>query len=410
MHDILPSEVHRWQALERSFANLARLYGYEEIRTPMLEVLELFTRSSGETSEIVTKQMYAFVDKGGREVALKPEETAPAVRAYLEHRVGSPGQLTRLYYITPIFRYERPQKGRLRQAHQLGLELFGSDSPAADAEIIELSVRLYRELGIGDVTVMLNCVGREATRARYGEALLRHLEGFWAHADDELKARAQKNPLRLLDSKDAEIHRALEGRPPIGDFLEPASIAHFQEVQRLLHEAKVPFELRDDLVRGLDYYTDTVFEIHSPSLGAQSALCGGGRFDNLIAELGGPPTPAVGVGMGIERALIAQEAAGKAQPRPRPDAFIVCAAENAHEATRSIAETLRNAGLSAIRSFQKPDLKRQLKEADRSRARYAVIVGEDELLRGEWTLRNLDTGEQAMVTMAELIARLKEGT
>lgn len=410
MHDILPSEVHRWQALERTFAQLARIYGYEEIRTPILEMQDLFLRSSGETSEIVTKQMYAFVDKGGREVALKPEETAPAVRAYLEHKLGGPGQLTRLYYVTPIFRYERPQKGRLRQAHQLGLELFGSPSPQADAEIIDISVRMYRELGLSDLTVLLNCVGREATRESYGKALLAHMKSFLASADEELNARAQKNPLRLLDSKDEAVQDALKGRPPISEYLEPASKEHFAEVQSRLREAQVPFVVRDDIVRGLDYYTDTVFEIHSTSLGAQSALCGGGRFDNLIAELGGPPTPAVGVGMGIERALIAQEAASTVPDRPRPDAFVVCASPSAEATTRTITATLRDAGCCALRSFQKPDLKKQLKEADRSRARWAVIVGEDELRREKWTLRNLDSGGQTTVTTAELVAHLKETT
>jgi histidyl-tRNA synthetase len=408
MHDILPSDVHRWQALERSFSQLARRYGYEEIRTPILEMQELFLRSSGETSEVVTKQMYAFVDKGGREVALKPEETAPAVRAYLEHKLGGPGQITRLYYITPIFRYERPQKGRLRQAHQLGLELFGSPSPQADAEIIEISLRMYGELGLRDLTVLLNCVGREATREGYGKALLSHMKSFLANADEETNVRAQKNPLRLLDSKDEAIQDALKGRPPISEYLEPASMEHFAEVQSRLREAQVPFVVRDDIVRGLDYYTDTVFEIHSTSLGAQSALCGGGRFDNLIAALGGPPTPAVGVGMGIERALIAQEAAGTVPDRPRPDAFVVCASASAEATTRAITATLRDAGRCALRSFQEPDLKKQLKEADRSRAKWAVIVGEDELQREKWTLRNLDSGEQTLVTTTELVARLEE--
>lgn len=405
--DVLPGDAHRWQHLERTFAELVRRYGYQEIRTPVFEDTELFVRSSGETSDIVTKQMYTFLDKGGRSLTLKPEGTAPAMRAVIEHGLCPPGTVQRLYYITPIFRYERPQKGRYRQAHQVGLELIGSASPAADAEVIEITVNFYEALGIGGVQVLLNSLGRAECRARYREAVLNHARAFLEDQPEEVRAKAEKNPLRLLDSKDPEVQEAMKGCPPVTDYLEDESRRRFEELQQLLTDAGVRFVVAPEVVRGLDYYTETVFEVQSSSLGAQSALCGGGRYDDLIAELGGAPTPSVGVAMGIERALMVQEAEGVAVPQPRLDVFVVSAGPSAVPSARALAAYLRGNGLSVLLDVDARSLKSQLKQADKSGARFAAILGDEELASDAVTLRDMLSSEQRSVPRAEIVSELK---
>lgn len=406
-HDILPSESHRWQRLETVFRDLSELYGYREIRTPAFEDYELFARSSGETSEVVNKQMYDFRDKGDRHIALKPEGTAPAIRAYLEHGLGGQGAVTRLWYLTPFWRYERPALGRFRQAHQFGLELIGSPSPEADAEIIEVTVDFYRRIGIGGLRVLLNSIGRSETRARYREALLAHAASFLATADAETRERAQKNPLRMLDSKDPSLRAALAGAPKVTDYLEETSRQNFDRLQELLARAGVAYTLAPDIVRGLDYYTDTVFEVQSDDLGANNSLCGGGRYDNLVQELGGPAMPAVGVGIGVERALIVMEAAGAAIEAPRLHAFVVAATESARAQVAEVARELRNAGYSAITDLDGKNLKAQLKQADRLAARHALLIGDDELSAGVVTVRDLATGEQRSVARVDLVEALR---
>lgn len=406
-HDILPSESHRWQRLETVFRDLSELYGYREIRTPAFEDYELFARSSGETSEVVNKQMYDFRDKGDRHIALKPEGTAPAIRAYLEHGLGGQGAVTRLWYLTPFWRYERPALGRFRQAHQFGLELIGSPSPEADAEIIEVTVDFYRRIGIGGLRVLLNSIGRAETRARYREALLAHAASFLATADAETRERAQKNPLRMLDSKDPALQAALAGAPKVTDYLEETSRQSFDRLQELLARAGVAYTLAPEIVRGLDYYTDTVFEVQSDDLGANNSLCGGGRYDNLVQELGGPAMPAVGVGIGVERALIVMEAAGAAIEAPRLHAFVVAATESARAQVAEVARELRNAGYSAITDLDGKNLKAQLKQADRLAARHALLIGDDELSAGVVTVRDLATGEQRSVARVDLVEALR---
>ena len=385
---------------------MVHLYGYREIRTPTFEETDLFVRTSGETSDIVSKQMYSFVDKGGRSVTLKPEGTAPAMRALIEHGLLSPGQVQRLYYITPIFRYERPQKGRLREAHQVGLELVGSPSPAADAEVIEVTVRFYEALGIKEISVLLNSLGRAECRARYREALLHHAEEFLRTQNTELREKIEKNPLRLLDSKDPDVKDALAGLPPVTQFLEEDSKRRFDELQALLTESAVKFTPAPDIVRGLDYYTETVFEVQSAGLGSQNALCGGGRYDDLIAELGGSPTPSVGVAMGIERALMVAEDEGRCAAEPRLDAFVVAAAPEHEEEARRIAACCRRHGIAASLDLDAHSLKSRLKQADRSGARYAVIIGDDEAASGTVSLRDLAAGRQESIPKESLIDAL----
>lgn len=394
-HDVLPGEAHRWQRLESIFQRTAALYGYREIRTPAFEDTELFVRTSGETSDIVTKQMYTFEDKGGRSLTLKPEGTAPVARAYIEHGLATPGAPTRLWYAMPIFRYERPQKGRYRQSHQVGLELIGSAAPAADAEIIEMTAAFYRALGI-EPTVLLNCIGGEDVRRRYGQALLDHMRPYLQTQDPEAAARAERNPLRMLDTKDEQTQAAMAEAPQIDAYLDDAARQRHETVCEHLSQAGVAFQACPQLVRGLDYYNDTVFEVHGASLGSQSALCGGGRYDSLIGSLGGPPTPSVGVAMGIERALMAVEATVSATPAP---SVLVLASEPSDQpSARRFAAQLRATGTSANVDIDGRNLKAQMKLADRMGARYALIVDGSRLI-----LRDMLSGEQRETSIESAI-------
>jgi histidyl-tRNA synthetase len=396
--DILPADVYRWHFLENTFRQLAAVYGYREIRTPTFEDTNLFLRSVGETSDIVTKEMYEFKDKGDRSMTLKPEGTAGAMRAVIQHSLCPLGTVGRFYYITPIFRYERPQKGRLREPHQVGLELIGVGSPAADAETIEMTSRFYGLLGLGAVTVGLNSIGREECRSRFKEVILVHFANYLSDQPDEFRQRVERNPLRLLDHKDSAVREQLTELPPITDFLEPDMRSHFEELQLILSERKVAFELKPQIVRGLDYYTGTVFEVVSSSLGAQDALCGGGRYDNLAQELGGQPTPSVGVGIGIERALLAMEALKVPVEEPRPEFFAVVASPVAKRWLEELGDQLRAQGRAVIFDLEGKNLKSQLKQAAKYNARFALIVGEDELANGSVTLRDLDAGTQNPVS------------
>lgn len=405
--DCLPGESERWQWLENEFRSLSRLYGYREIRTPTFEETDLFVRSSGETSDIVSKQMYSFKDKGDRDITLKPEGTAPAIRALVEHNLCPPPAVCRLCYATAVYRYERPQKGRLRESHQFGLELVGSPSPAADAEIIEVTVRFYEQIGIDKVEVLLNSIGREQCRDRFRQAVLTHMGAYLKDQPEEVRARAEKNPLRLLDSKDAAVQEALQGLPPILQFLEEESKQRLDEVQRLLTDAGVRFRLAPEIVRGLDYYTETVFEVQSTRLGSQSALCGGGRYDNLVKELGGPPMPAVGVGMGIERALLVLADLGGGPILAKPDVFVVQATPAAKDACTKLARELRAAGLVTLIDLDGRSMKSQLKQADREGARLAVLIGDDELAQNVATVRDLQSSEQMQVPMDGLAGALR---
>jgi histidyl-tRNA synthetase len=406
--DLLPSQSHKWQHLEREFFALTGLYGYREIRTPMFEDIELFTRTSGETSDIVSKEMYDFFDKGGRHVCLKPEGTAPAMRAAIEHSLLNQGSTLRMSYAIPFFRYGRPQKGRLRQPHQFGLELVGSASPIADAEIIEVVAKFYERIGIGKVQVMVNSIGRAECRARYREVVLSHFGAYLKDASEEEQAKAQKNPLRLLDTKDPAAADLKASIPPILDYLEDDSKADFEQLQLLLTEASIDFRVAPDIVRGLDYYTCTVFEVVSDRLGAQSSLCGGGRYDNLIKELGGPPTPSVGVGLGIERAVLVLESLEIEFPENKPAVFVVQATEDAAVTCRTLVRSLRGEGLETHQDVDGKKMANQLKQADRSGARFAAIIGTDELSQNSAMLRDLQSGDQQLVAVGDISEWVKE--
>lgn len=406
--DVLPSDSYKWIRLETAFRELTARYGYKEVRTPTFEDTDVFLRTAGDTSDIVSKEMYTFTDKGGRSITLKPEGTAPAMRAVVEHNLCPPGTVLRMSYVIPFFRYDRPQKGRLREAHQFGLELVGSSSPAADAEIIEVTVKFYSQIGIGDAVAKLNTLGRDECRAKFREAILTTTAAFLADQPTEFQEKVHKNPLRLLDSKDPAAQEAVKAIPPITNYLEDESRARFEKIQELLTDAGIQFELAPDIVRGLDYYTDTVFEVQSAKLGAQSSLCGGGRYDNLIKDLGGAATPSVGVGMGVERAIIVLDETGAWEPGTLPHVFVVQATESAFKACQALVRDLRGMGLTALSDIDGKSMKSQMRQADKSGAPVAIIIGDDEIRRGTVQIKRLGSSEQIEVALPEVATKVLE--
>ena len=406
--DVLPPESYRWSKLESVFREVVGLYGYAEIRTPTFEDTQLFTRTAGETSDIVTKQMYSFKDKGDRDITLKPEGTAPALRAAIQHSLFAQGGLTRLFYITPFFRYERPQLGRFREAHQLGVELIGSGSPLADAEIIEITVRFFEAIGLSDLTVLLNSLGRRDCRLRYRESLLASVQTFLGTQPAEIQEKAQKNPLRLLDSKDPEVVEAMKSAPSILNYLEPESLVQFNELQRILDRRGIAYEIHPEIVRGLDYYNETVFEVKSSHLGAQGALCGGGRYDGLIQELGGPNLPSIGVGIGEERVLLVAEQLGLLGESVVPEVYLVTIGSQFDGHRDQLSQRLRSAGIKTVFDIDNKNLKSQMKDAARLKAQFVVMLGEDEFAGGYATVKIMASGEQINLPLDRVHENLKE--
>jgi histidyl-tRNA synthetase len=390
--DVLPPESGRWEALLGTFAGIARSYGYGLIQSPMFEDFDVFQRV-GEGTDVVTKEMYDFEDKGGRHVALRPEGTAPVARAYVQHRPPVPWKV---WYATPAFRYEQPQAGRLRQHHQVGIECIGSPDPDVDVEVIAFGHAYLSSLGLRQWRLLVNSMGTPADRAAYGTVLqtwLRDRVGDLAPAD---AAKVESHPLRVLDTKDDATRAVLAGAPRMADHLDAASAAHGERVQAGLRSLGIDFEIDETLVRGLDYYTHTVFEFQSSALGnAQSTILAGGRYDGLIEQLGGPPTPGIGFGSGIERVLLTCDAEGVFDaPTQRADAFVV---DTTGQAATALCHQLRLAGVATDRAFDSRSMKAQMKAAAKSGARFAVIVGEDELTGDIVTVRDLETGEQTTV-------------
>ncbi len=406
MNDVLPAESYRWQFVEEKFRQFCALYGYQEIRTPILEPTDLFARGLGDTTDIVTKEMYTLTTKGGDSLALKPEGTAPVVRAYIERHLAVPGSVTKLYYITPIYRYERPQAGRYREGHQLGLEAIGSNDPMADAEIIALTMNFYAKLGIKDTELRLNSVGTVESRAGYQQALLEFARPFFQKFPEDYVARLEKNPMRLLDSKDPEIQAIMTDAPDIFDYLDDESRQHFEKVTDYLKALNIPYVRDRFLVRGLDYYTKTAFEVVSGKLGAQNSLCGGGRYDELIEECGGDSTPAVGVAMGIERALIVMEAQGIAIPDEFKPVVYVVTIGNVRLEAMKLLEELRRQNIPADIELSERSLKAQMRQANKSEARFALIMGEDELGRGVVGLKDLQTNIQEEIPLDQIVERI----
>jgi histidyl-tRNA synthetase len=412
--DIYPPESAQWSRVEADCREIAQRFGYGEIRTPIFEATELFARGVGETTDIVEKEMYTFLDKAGRSMTLRPELTAGAVRALLEHNLLAQGS-QRLYYIGPFFRYERPQAGRYRQAHTFGIECFGVAGAEADAEVIALAAMLLARYRITDAVLQLNSVGDATCRPRYREALLAHFRPHAAELSADSQRRLERNPLRILDSKDPQDAPFVAGAPTMIDLLCDECRAHFAALRAYLDSLGIAYVVNPRIVRGLDYYTRTVFEFVSSALGAQSTVCGGGRYDGLVAQLGGPPTPGVGFGLGLDRFLMVIAKQGAAQEPRRRGFQAVALGDAARERLVAIVGALRETSPEpTFADWQGRKLTAHFKTADRNGARWAVILGDDELAKGEIVLRDLlaraDRRLPLGKTAAEVARTLVEAT
>lgn len=405
--DLLPPETSTWSAVEETARRVFRTYGYREIRTPLLEDTDLFVRSVGESTDIVGKEMYTFNDRKGRSLTLRPENTASVVRAFVEHGLQREPLPAKLFYIGPQFRYERPQKGRYRQFYQIGAELIGDPGPYTDAELILMLVRFLTELGFEDLVVQLNTVGDEESRASFRKGLESFLEPLRAQLTEDSQRRLDTNPLRILDTKDPEERALLEGAPQLVDFLTDESREHFETVQSILQQSGVPFRVEPRLVRGLDYYTATVFEIVSEGLGAQDAIVGGGRYDGLVEELGGSPLAAIGFAIGEDRLIeVLPDQFMKSRTAEAPIAVVAAGSVDKGEAL-AIGETLRRAGLVVDAEVSPRSVKAALKRAHRAGARFVVLIGDEEVASGMVAVKDLTTSEQMSVRREALLDHLR---
>jgi len=409
--DILPEEQGYWRFVENRAVAICRLYGYQRLDTPAFENSQLFTRSIGEGTDIVTKEMYTFEDRSGNILALRPEGTASVCRAYLEHGMDNLPQPVKIYYLAAIFRYERPQAGRYRQHYQFGFEAVGDAEPTLDAEVIEMAWRFFESLGLGGLYLYLNSIGCKLCRPEYLESLKRYYSAHLGGLCSDCKARFDKNPLRLLDCKKPACSNVAEAAPKSTEYLCPECKAHFEAVVECLEALKLPFSMNHRLVRGLDYYTKTVFEIQPPGEGAQIALGGGGRYDDLIEQLGGKPTPAIGFATGMERVVLNLKNQKIVVPDlPNPPVFVAHLGDEARLEAAKLSSILRNGGIAAIMAAGDRSLKSQLRQANSLGSKYVAIIGEDEVKSGMVTLRNMMTGEQKIVSIAELIKLLTSVT
>ena len=406
--DILPDTVGDWLYVEDNIRSLCRRFGYQEIRTPMFEHTELFQRGIGEGTDVVDKEMYTFTDRGDRSITLRPENTASAVRAYLQNKLYAENALTKLFYIGSMFRYDRPQAGRMREFHQFGVEAIGESNPAVDAEIILLAMKLLQGLGLNDLELYINSVGCPNCRAKYRTMLQDFFRDKLDDLCEDCRSRFDRAPMRILDCKRDAEKPYMKDAPKITDCLCDECSDHFQKLQKHLTKAGVKFELDPRLVRGLDYYTKTAFEVKYPPLGAQSAVAGGGRYDGLIEEMGGNPTPAVGFATGLERVLLALEKQGLLPDKNRSvDVYVVALGEAAQEEAFKLVMDLRDAGFSAAVDYAGRSMKAQMKQANKLGAKFAAIMGDDELSEGVVMLRDMAGSEQEKVPVNKLISKLK---
>lgn len=404
--DFLPGTVEKWQMVEQKARDLCRRFNYREIRTPLFEQTDLFERGVGETTDIVEKEMYTFKDKGDRSMTLRPEGTAGVVRSYVENKLYGEPDVSKLYYIGPMFRYERPQAGRYRQFHQFGIETFGSNDPAIDAEVIALGYQFCKELGLQGVTVEINSVGNPAVRAAYRDTLLGFLEPMKADLCKDCQSRMERNPLRVLDCKVDQSKFA--NAPSILDSLDEECSTHFEKVKAYLSSMDVNYSVNHRLVRGLDYYTHTAFEYKAQGIGAIDTIGGGGRLNGLVEEIGGPQQPAIGLGIGLERILLILEKQQVELDAVKPlDVYLVALGDAAEREITKQLFKLRQLGFSAERDYLGRKMKAQMKSADRFKARYTAILGDDELQRGEIALKSMETGEQKTVKIEDLAQELK---
>lgn len=407
--DIFGEEMRKWLDMEQTIRGLCDDFGFTQIRTPMFEFTNLFQRSVGDTTDVVQKEMYSFIDKGENAITLKPESTAGVARSYLEHNMGADTQPVKLYYISPTFRYEKPQAGRQRQFHQFGVEMFGSDAPTADAEIISIGYELLKRIGLTKVELHINSLGDRECRQKYNEALKAFLETKKEGLCPLCNERREKNPLRVLDCKNPNCQGMFEDAPTVLDTLGEGCMAHFNKVQELLTAMGIPFVVDPKIVRGLDYYTKTVFEFVSNDIGSQGTVCGGGRYNGLIEEIGGKPTPAVGFGAGMERLILAKEAEnGNTLPQATRDLFLGYRGDDATVIAYKLITQLRAAGISAESDHLQRSVKAQMKFANKIGAKYSAIIGESEMENQVINLKNMENGETREVAFSDLVAVMQE--
>lgn len=406
--DILPEESYIWQYVEDTARGIFDSYQFKEIRTPMFETFELFSRSVGETTDVVSKEMYDFYDKGERRIALRPEGTAGVVRAYVENKLFGPEHAKpyKVYYIGPMFRYERPQAGRQRQFTQIGAEVFGSTNPATDVETIALAWDFFTELGLENITLHINSLGKLADRQAYRQALIEYFTPFVDQLSEDSRRRLHENPLRVLDSKDERDKALVADAPTILDYLSEDSRQHFEAVQTLLTALDIPFKVNPLIVRGLDYYQDTIFEIivDDQSIGAQSTICGGGRYDGLVEQVGGPQTPSFGFGIGLERLLLLLKQLNVEVPEEEPvDVYVMGLGDEANLLSLQLVQAARRDGLIADRDYLGRSLKAQFKAAAKVNAKLILTVGEDEVVSQTVQVKNQETGKQVTLQVADLL-------
>ncbi|MBG9590239.1 histidine--tRNA ligase [Cytobacillus firmus] len=407
--DILPGEVEKWQLIEEKARELCEKFQYREIRTPIFEHTELFLRSVGDTTDIVQKEMYTFEDRGGRSLTLRPEGTASTVRSFVEHKMhGDASQPVKLYYMGPMFRYERPQAGRFRQFVQFGVEAIGSADPAIDAEVIALAMSLYKSMGLQKLKLIVNSLGDKESRTAHREALVSHFKPRIGEFCQDCQNRLEKNPMRILDCKQDREHELMKSAPSIIDYLNDYSKAYFEKVQKYLKNLDIDFTVDPNLVRGLDYYNHTAFEIMSDSegFGAITTLCGGGRYNGLTEEIGGPEAPGIGFALSIERFIAALEAEKVDLPLAKSiDCYLVSLGEEAKDYTVGLLQKLRMAGYSAERDYLDRKIKAQFKAADRSNAKFVAVLGEDELKANKINVKSMESGEQTEVELDSFIEK-----
>ena len=407
--DITPKDAYKWNYVENKFREICSLFGYEEMRTPIFEHTELFKRSVGDTTDIVQKEMYSFTDKGERDITLKPEGTAGVVRAFIENKLYADAQPTKLFYITPCFRYERPQAGRQRQFHQFGIEALGSDKPSLDAEVIALAVQFFNEVGLKDLAVSINSVGCPTCRAEYNVKLKEYLDAKSDVLCETCLDRKDKNPMRVIDCKNPNCKENLNDIPFMVDHICDECKDHFEKLQSYLKEMDINFVVDRSIVRGLDYYKKTAFEIISNDIGSQSTVCGGGRYDGLVEQLGGPKgVSGIGFGLGVERLLLTMENNNIEIENPyATDIFIVTIGDEAKTKSFKLLKDLRTNHISAENDHLDRSVKAQFKYSDKINAKFTIVIGDDELANDTATLKNMSTSEQTTIKLSEIVKELK---
>jgi len=408
-HDVLPSESYKWHTIEEKIKEISLEFGYKEIRTPMFESTELFERGVGDTTDVVQKEMYTFLDKGGRSITLRPEGTSPIVRSFVENSLYALPQPTKLYYLYPCFRYEKPQAGRLREFHQFGVEVMGADSPAIDAEVISLAMEVFRRHNITGIELNINSIGCPKCRSAYNEKLKDFFKPHLGELCETCRQRYEKNPLRILDCKVKSCKEIYNNAPVLLDNICDECKDHFELLKKYLDTMKIPYNVDATIVRGLDYYTKTVFEIISKNKGSEGTVCGGGRYNGLISEVGGPEMTGVGFAMGLERLLLVLESLSLIEKTEEcPDIFIANIGESADIFVQKLVYDLRREGVCAERDYLERSVKAQMKFANKIGARFSAVIGDDDIANGSVSVKNMQTGETTSVNLNELTDFLKQ--